>query len=125
MENININNMIKNILSKSNSILDCLPVHLQENIKEVIVYVSNFSLEQGFNYENINDNFVYHGKLSKENLSMCLNSISNDLGICNLLFPGNVYLEDAAHNIGIIIYFMNNNDYEFNSCYNCKKIRIK
>ena len=116
MENFNINDLVRNILNKANSIVDCLPYHLQNNINELINCVRNFSLEHGIIYEY--NCFFYHGKLSWENLYMTLNVISKDLGICLLLFPKNVNLEDAAHNIGIIInYIINCNsvlDYNYN-----------
>lgn len=123
MDNINVDDLITNILNRANGIVDCLPFHLQENIREVIKCVSYFSIEHGINYDN--ENFFYYCKLKGENLYMCLNNISRDLGICNLLFPENVYLEDAAHNIGIIFSFMSNHGYEFDSCCNSGKRMIK
>ena len=125
MENINVDNLLKNILSRANSIIDCLPSFLQDNIREVINFVDKFCFEQKFKYENINDNIIYHGRLSEENLYMCLSCLSRDLGICNLLFPGNVYLEDAAHNMGIIMNYIVNFDRGLNYIYNVNKRRIK
>lgn len=123
MDNINVSDLIGNILNRANGIVDCLPGYLQDNIREVIDCVRIFSLEQGINY-NIN-NFFYHGKLSLENLYMTLNSISKDLGICILLFPKNVNLEDAAYNIGVIISYMIKCDFEFYSWYYDGKRKIK
>ena len=123
MDNINVDDLITNILNRANGIVDCLPFHLQENIREVIKCVSYFSIEHGINYDN--ENFFYYCKLKGENLCMSINSLSKDLGICNLLFPGNVYLEDAAHNIGTIILYMIDTDYGFNSWYNMDKRKIR
>ena len=127
MENINVNDLIRNILNRANSIIDCLPCYLQDNIREAINFIKKFSFEYGFKYDNDNDidNFIYHVKFSAENLYMCLNNISRDLGICNLLFPRNVYLEDAAYNIIAIISFMNQYNYELDLNFNVSKRKIK
>ena len=125
MDNINVEDLLGNILKRANGMVDCVPGCLQDNIREVIDCIKKFSIEQGFKYEINDDNFIYHGKLSGENLYMSINTLSNDLGICNLLFPMNVYLEDVAYNIGVIISFMSKYNYQFSLCCNNGKRRIK
>ena len=121
MENININNLTRNILNKSNSIIDCLPSCLQDNIRETVNFVKKFSLENGFNCGN--EDYIYHGQFEGLNLYMTLNIILKDLSICNLLYPKNVFLEDAIYNIEIIISYMAKCNYK--STYWCNTVKRK
>jgi len=125
MENINVEDLLRNILKRANGMVDCVPGQLQDNIREIIDNIKKFSIEQGFKYGTDTEDYIYHSKLSGENLYMSINSLSKDLGICNLLFPGNVNLEDAAYNVAIIVSFMSKYDYQFNLCCNSGKRRIK
>ena len=123
MKNINICDLIENILNKANGIVDCLPFKLQDNIIATINCVKQFSVDNGFNYDN--DNYVYRFNISGENLYLTLNSILKDLSICCLLSPNNVYLEDAIYNVDFIFSYMVNHSYRFSSWCNTGKTRIK
>lgn len=122
MENIDVKTILISILNRIDGIIDCLPIKLQNIMMEIRTNVSTLLI--GYGYNDVIIDVEYKGFLDMVTLYRELNYISRDLGICLLLNPGNVIVEDSVHNISFIIRQMAFNDGVFRYCYSKGNVRI-
>lgn len=124
VENIDIivTTNLSSVLSRINMIISSLPIELQENMEEVKNNI--ISLLNDFHC----DIKLYDKKefisLDSVTLYSQLNYISNDLGICVLIVPNNVKLEDAVCNVSFVIKKLVEYDTLFRYCYDSVKSKV-
>ena len=124
MENFGIVNLLTSALDREYSIINCLPVDLQEIMNEVESSISSVYAEVVGRDYIMNVDKQCYDFLDMVTLYQELNYMSRDLGICMLLLPNNVKLEDANSNVIFVMKKMAEQDCVFRYCYNNAKRRV-
>jgi len=124
MENFGIVNLLTSVLDREYSVINCLPIYLQELMNEVESNISSVYAEVVGRDYIMNFDKQCYDFLDMVTLYQELNYMSRDLGICTLLLPNNVKIEDANSNVIFIMKKMAEQDCVFKYCYNNGKRRV-